>query len=70
MSTQRERTAAAVRHAMTASGCSQARLAQVLRVSQRAVSRRLTGEVPFDVDELAAVAEYLHVSLPDLVAVA
>lgn len=64
---QRLRTAAAVQAAMTAAGWSQTRLARVLGSSQRAVSRRLTGEVPFDVDELAVVAENLNVRVTELV---
>jgi len=39
----------------------QTQLAKNLGTSQMAVSRRLSGEVPFDVDELARVAEILGV---------
>lgn len=40
----------------------QAVLASHIGLSQTAVSRRLTGEVPFDVNELAAAAEVLGVT--------
>jgi transcriptional regulator with XRE-family HTH domain len=41
-------------------------LAAHLGISQFAVSRRLRGETPFTVDELTAIAEFLGVSLHDL----
>lgn len=44
----------------------QAQLAAALGLSQSAVSRRLTGEVPFDVNELQIVATTLHVSAGSL----
>lgn len=47
---------------------SQSKLAAALGLSQAAVSRRLSGEVPFDVNELAATARYLDVPLGQLVA--
>jgi len=40
---------------------SQRAIAVALGVSQTAVSRRLNGEIPFDVDELGKVAELLGV---------
>lgn len=44
----------------------QAALADVLGMSQVAVSRRLRGETLFDVDEVAKVAAFLGVSVADL----
>lgn len=62
------RVAAAVRSAMLDRGISQTSLAAVLASSQTAVSRRLTGAVPFDIDELTAIAVFLGVPLSDLLA--
>ena len=39
----------------------QADLANVLGVSQAGISRRLSGDTPFDVNEVAAVADFLGV---------
>lgn len=41
-------------------------LAAVLSMSQAAVSRRLSGETPLDVDELYAVASWLDLPITDL----
>lgn len=38
-----------------------------LRLSESAISRRLTGEIPFDVAELAAIAEILGVPMSTFV---
>lgn len=43
-------------------------LASHLGMSQFAISRRLRGETPFSIDELAAAAEFLGVPMSDLVA--
>lgn len=53
---------------MAAAAVSQTRLAEALGMSQSSVSRRLTGEAPFDVNELGAIAEVLGVELADLLA--
>lgn len=45
---------------------SQAKLAADLKMAQASLSRRLTGEVPFDIDELAAIARYFGVPLQSL----
>lgn len=45
---------------------SQEQLAKAVGVSQAQISRRLTGRVPFDVEELAAVAEFLQIPLASL----
>jgi transcriptional regulator with XRE-family HTH domain len=42
---------------------SQAKLAADLHMAQASLSRRLTGEVPFDIDELAKIARYFGVPL-------
>lgn len=44
----------------------QRQMADVLGISQASVARRLGGHVPFDVDELAAVAELLDMDPRDL----
>ena len=41
-------------------------LAKHLGISQAGISRRLTGQVEFTVGELAAVAQFLGVSVHDL----
>lgn len=45
----------------------QSELAAELGLSQPSVSARLKGEVPWDVDELAAVASWLDIPLAELV---
>ena len=55
------RVAAEVRAEMGRQRFSGTRLARHLKVSQAFISRRLTGQVPFDVAELEAVAEVLNV---------
>ena len=41
-----------------------------LQLSQAAMSRRLAGEIPFNVDELAALADLIGVPVSTLMAVA
>jgi transcriptional regulator with XRE-family HTH domain len=55
----RERVADTVRAELARRRVSQAQLSAALGVSQPAISRRLTGAVPFTVDELHAVAALL-----------
>lgn len=45
---------------------SQTALAKVLAKSQAAVSRRLNGELAFDMDELMLICEHYRVPLADL----
>jgi transcriptional regulator with XRE-family HTH domain len=52
---------------MTRAGLKQADLAAVLGLSRAAVSRRLNGEIPFDVAELDLVAELLGTTSSALV---
>lgn len=58
--------AAKVRGRMAEMGFHQAELAGVLGVSQQTASKRLTGKVPFDVNELAATAAWLGCSVVQL----
>lgn len=60
------KVAAEVRAEMARQFRSQSELAAVLRVSQTAVSRRLKGEISFDVDELVRTADFLGVSIAQL----
>lgn len=57
---------AAVRSELARQRHSQDWLADKLGVSQANVSRRLLGKTPFDVNELAVVADVLEVGLTDL----
>lgn len=63
----RRRVARNVAAAMRASGYSQNRLAPRMGFTQQALSRRLTGLVAFDVDELAMLARLLNTSVESLV---
>lgn len=65
-----EAVAAEVRTEMQNQHVSQAELGRKLGVSQQWISRRLTGDVPFDVAELARVADVLGVTLDRLTAAA
>lgn len=56
-----KRVARQVRARMILSQVGQAEMAEALGLSQSAVSRRLTGEVPFDVTEIVAAAKLLSV---------
>jgi transcriptional regulator with XRE-family HTH domain len=55
--------AAKVRGRMAEMGYRQSELAGVLGLSQQSASKRLTGKVPFDVNELAATAAWLGCSV-------
>lgn len=60
------RVSGAVRAEMARARFSQQRIADALGLSQAAVSRRLTGEVPFSATELAVVAKLLNVRVGTL----
>jgi transcriptional regulator with XRE-family HTH domain len=60
------RVAAEVRAVMARQGCTQTALAERIERDQHFISRRLSGKVPFAVDELAAIATALDVPLTDL----
>ncbi len=62
-----ERVADAVRAECARRRITQHDLAESLGLSQMAVSRRLSGTVAFDVNELYAVAALLDVSVPTLI---
>jgi transcriptional regulator with XRE-family HTH domain len=53
--------AAEVRAEMARQRIPQRAIATAMGLSQQAASRRLTGEVPFDTQELEAIAAHLHV---------
>lgn len=63
MSEPHKLVAAEVRAEMARQRMSQSRLAELLGVAQQTISRRIVGEVPFDVSELARVAELLNVPM-------
>jgi transcriptional regulator with XRE-family HTH domain len=68
MKTTAQRTGDNVRAEMARHGLSQAALAEQLGMSQSMLSARLAGKVPFNVDELAAVATALAVPSSTLLA--
>ena len=57
-----------VRANMARNQVTQSALAHALDLSQAAVYRRLTGQVPFNVEELATVADHLGVTVVELLA--
>lgn len=59
-------TGANVRAEMARKGYSQAELARMLGMSQTGISKRLRGETPFDVNELARISAVLGVPLGTL----
>lgn len=61
-----QRVACTVRARMAERRVTQAAVAQRLGMSQAAVSRRLSGSVAFDVNELDAVADLVGVPVTDL----
>lgn len=62
--------AANIRAELARQRVSQAQVAERLGLSQAAVSRRLTGQTPFELDEVATVADLLAVAPSHLLAVA
>lgn len=63
MTTPAALTGANVRAEMARRGVSQTTLAQRIGMSQAQVSKRLRGVIAFDINELAAVADFLNVPL-------
>jgi transcriptional regulator with XRE-family HTH domain len=61
------RVGANVRAEMARRNLSQTALAEQLNVTQQKLSRCISGQQPFRVDELARIAEALDVPLVDLV---
>jgi len=58
---------ATVRAEMARRRVTQRQIAEALGLSQTQISRRLAGEVAFNVDELAVVADFLGVAISTLV---
>lgn len=63
-----ERVGRNVRAEMARNGLTQGDLATRLNLTQPAVSRRLTGEIPLNVNELATISRVVGVPLGRLVA--
>lgn len=59
-------TGANVRAEMARKGLSQTALAELLGISQTAVSKRLRGDTPWDINELIRAADTLGVPLETL----
>lgn len=66
MHTPTQAVGANVRAEVARRGLTQAALADVIGVSQSQLSKRLRGVIPFDVNELAAIAKALDVPIADL----
>jgi len=64
-----ETVGATVRAEMARRKVTQQQVAAVLKIAQTQVSRRLNGQVSFNVDELQAVANLLGLPVQDLVSV-
>lgn len=62
-----ERTALAIRQQSRRLGATQADLAEVLNLTQSAVSHRFNGRTPFQLHEVELLAAFLDVPLYDLV---
>jgi hypothetical protein len=63
-----QRIAGEVRAELARQRRSQASLALALGISQQALSRRMTGDIPFNIDQLSTVASFLSMPLEALVA--
>lgn len=66
LSGTREAVASAVRVEMARKRMSQAKLADATGLNAQYVSRRMTGEVAFNTDDLALIAAALDVSMAEL----
>jgi transcriptional regulator with XRE-family HTH domain len=62
------RVASTIRAELARRRIPQTLVAERLNLSQATVSRRLTGEYPFDVDELEVIAELLGMTPSELIA--
>ncbi|MBF6301207.1 helix-turn-helix transcriptional regulator [Nocardia amamiensis] len=62
-----ERVASSARAEIARANLSQSMVARHLRLSQQAISRRLTGKVTFDVVELKRLADLLGISVEVLI---
>jgi DNA-binding Xre family transcriptional regulator len=63
----REAVIVAVRVAMARKNVSGRELAEQIGIPRSALSRRMTGETAFTIDELAAISVALHCTLVELV---
>lgn len=61
-----ETVAAEVRAELARRKVSQTQIAMLLGISQAGVSRRLLGQTPMDVNEIAAIAEFLDIPVAAL----
>lgn len=61
------RVAANVRAELARAGYSQAKLAQALDTTQQTISRRMSGQVAFTIEELGSIANILGVPLIALI---
>lgn len=66
ITTPAERVATEIRAHLARQRKTQAQIAGHLGISQQAVSRRMSGAQPFDVDELHRVAAFLDVPVASL----
>lgn len=57
---------AEIRAALARKGTTTAEIARAIDKSQATASRKLNGQIPITLDELAEIAEYLDVSLASL----
>lgn len=62
----RHEVAAEIRGLMAKRRVTQEQLAAHMGVSQAAIARRLSGRVPFDVDDLDSIAKYFGVPVTSL----
>lgn len=67
MHTPTQTVGANIRAEVARRGLTQAALAEVIGVSQSQLSKRLRGVIPFDVNEVAAIANALDVPITELV---
>lgn len=68
ITTATQRVAATVRAELARRRIQQTEVAARLGIVQASVSRRLTGDTPWDINELAEVADLIGVRVADLVA--
>ena len=66
-STPTSRTGVNVRGEMARKGITQAQIAEALDLSQAAVSSRVRGLTPFDINELATIAALLEIPIERLI---
>lgn len=64
----RETVAANIRAELGRSRITQSKAAAATRISEAALSKRLNGYLPFDVDQLADIADLVGVTPADLLA--